>query len=335
MLYMGYGECEGVPASLSLLGLVWWHLGLAFPPQGQPPPPPPPPRHSLASGAAWASRKEADLATTRPQLGLGFFIIPIARGLGFRVRVGIAAWAEARRGDEAGLVGLRRPVRRSERERGREAWRRRRPCGGGGLAAAAIAPKRCPGLGGAWPGLEAGREPPRRRRRRRLRGGRRRFHHTTVRTHSCGKVVSDEKYRDPFKLGRKDLKNLYEDIRKELQASTTELREMCEYYFDGKGKAFRPMIVVLMARACNFHHNSSGEVQANQRSIAVIAEMIHTASLVHDDVIDDANSRRGKMTVNQVWGERKVNFFSWVPKKMKMRDLLTTSRKPLRRRQVL
>ncbi|XP_042328729.1 all trans-polyprenyl-diphosphate synthase PDSS1 isoform X3 [Sceloporus undulatus] len=133
-----------------------------------------------------------------------------------------------------------------------------------------------------------------------------RFHHTTVRTHSCGKVVSDEKYRDPFKLGRKDLKNLYEDIRKELQASTTELREMCEYYFDGKGKAFRPMIVVLMARACNFHHNSSGEVQANQRSIAVIAEMIHTASLVHDDVIDDANSRRGKMTVNQVWGERKA-----------------------------
>ncbi|XP_042328727.1 all trans-polyprenyl-diphosphate synthase PDSS1 isoform X1 [Sceloporus undulatus] len=81
---------------------------------------------------------------------------------------------------------------------------------------------------------------------------------------------------------------------------------MCEYYFDGKGKAFRPMIVVLMARACNFHHNSSGEVQANQRSIAVIAEMIHTASLVHDDVIDDANSRRGKMTVNQVWGERKA-----------------------------
>lgn len=48
------------------------------------------------------------------------------------------------------------------------------------------------------------------------------------------------------------------------------------------------------------------EVQASQRSVAIIAEMIHTASLVHDDVIDDANSRRGKMTVNQIWGERKV-----------------------------
>lgn len=48
-------------------------------------------------------------------------------------------------------------------------------------------------------------------------------------------------------------------------------------------------------------------MQASQRSVAIIAEMIHTASLVHDDVIDDANSRRGKMTVNQIWGERKVS----------------------------
>ncbi|XP_043365420.1 all trans-polyprenyl-diphosphate synthase PDSS1 isoform X3 [Dermochelys coriacea] len=198
-----------------------------------------------------------------------------------------------------------------------------------------------------------------------------RFHHTTTsRTCSCSKIVTDEKYKDPFKLGRKDLKNLYEDIKKEFLVSTAELREMCEYYFDGKGKAFRPMIVVLMARACNIHHNNSGEVQASQRSVAIIAEMIHTASLVHDDVIDDANSRRGKMTVNQIWGERKavlagdfilsaasvalarignttiisvlsqviedlVNSFSWAPKKMKMRDLLTTSRRPLRRLQVL
>lgn len=47
-------------------------------------------------------------------------------------------------------------------------------------------------------------------------------------------------------------------------------------------------------------------VQASQRAIALIAEMIHTASLVHDDVIDDASSRRGKHTVNKIWGEKKV-----------------------------
>uniref|UniRef100_A0A8C9FWV9 Decaprenyl diphosphate synthase subunit 1 n=1 Tax=Pavo cristatus TaxID=9049 RepID=A0A8C9FWV9_PAVCR len=132
------------------------------------------------------------------------------------------------------------------------------------------------------------------------------YHASTTHMCSCSKTVSDEKYQDPFQLGRKDLKNLYEDIKKELLVSTAELREMCEYYFDGKGKAFRPMIVVLMARACNIHHSNSREVQASQRSVAIIAEMIHTASLVHDDVIDDANSRRGKMTVNQIWGERKA-----------------------------
>ncbi|XP_031971122.1 decaprenyl-diphosphate synthase subunit 1 isoform X2 [Corvus moneduloides] len=134
-----------------------------------------------------------------------------------------------------------------------------------------------------------------------------RFHHTST-SHlcSCSKTISDEKYQDPFQLGRKDLKNLYEDIKKELLVSAAELKEMCDYYFDGKGKAFRPMIVVLMARACNIHHNNSKEVQASQRSVAIIAEMIHTASLVHDDVIDDADFRRGKRTLNQIWGERKA-----------------------------
>lgn len=47
-------------------------------------------------------------------------------------------------------------------------------------------------------------------------------------------------------------------------------------------------------------------MQARQRSVALVAEMIHTATLVHDDVIDDASSRRGKHTVNKVWGEQKV-----------------------------
>ena len=38
----------------------------------------------------------------------------------------------------------------------------------------------------------------------------------------------------------------------------------------------------------------------------MISEMIHTASLVHDDVIDGSDKRRGKTTINEVWGERKV-----------------------------
>ncbi|XP_014442051.1 decaprenyl-diphosphate synthase subunit 1 isoform X1 [Tupaia chinensis] len=133
-----------------------------------------------------------------------------------------------------------------------------------------------------------------------------RSHHMTSAVSCHSETQSSEKYTDPFKLGWRDLKGLYEDIRKELLISTTELKEMSEYYFDGKGKAFRPIIVVLMARACNSHHNNSRDMQASQRTIALIAEMIHTASLVHDDVIDDASSRRGKHTVNKIWGEKKA-----------------------------
>ncbi|XP_051007191.1 all trans-polyprenyl-diphosphate synthase PDSS1 isoform X2 [Acomys russatus] len=132
------------------------------------------------------------------------------------------------------------------------------------------------------------------------------FHQRTPATCCCSQTQSGEKYTDPFKLGWRDLKGLYEDIRKELHISTRELKDMSQYYFDGKGKAFRPIIVVLMARACNIHHNNSRDMQASQRSIALIAEMIHTASLVHDDVIDDASSRRGKNTVNKIWGEKKA-----------------------------
>ncbi|XP_026093323.1 all trans-polyprenyl-diphosphate synthase PDSS1 isoform X1 [Carassius auratus] len=119
-------------------------------------------------------------------------------------------------------------------------------------------------------------------------------------------ICNDAKLKDPFSLAQKDLQNLYEDIKKQLLVSKAELKALCDYYFDGKGKAFRPMIVILMARACNVHSNKEGVLLPAQRSIAMISEMIHTASLVHDDVIDDSGTRRGKNTINKVWGERKA-----------------------------
>ncbi|KAF4087769.1 hypothetical protein AMELA_G00074420 [Ameiurus melas] len=129
---------------------------------------------------------------------------------------------------------------------------------------------------------------------------------TAARTRSCCRIHSDAKLKDPFSLAQEDLNNLYEDIKKQLLVSKAELKALCDYYFDGKGKALRPMIVVLMARACNVHSNRDGHLLPAQRSIAMISEMIHTASLVHDDVIDGADMRRGKTTINEVWGERKA-----------------------------
>ncbi|XP_029955223.1 all trans-polyprenyl-diphosphate synthase PDSS1 [Salarias fasciatus] len=122
----------------------------------------------------------------------------------------------------------------------------------------------------------------------------------------CRMTHSDAKPKDPFMLAQRDLTSLYDDIKKELFVSKEELKNLCDYYFDGKGKAIRPMIVVLMARALNIHSNRSGDLLPGQRVVAMISEMIHTASLVHDDVIDGSDKRRGKRTINEVWGERKA-----------------------------
>jgi len=111
---------------------------------------------------------------------------------------------------------------------------------------------------------------------------------------------------NPFKLAENDLNSLYADIRKELWTERPELEEIAGYYFDGQGKAFRPMVVVLIARALNHHINRRADLLESQKTVAMVTEMIHTASLVHDDVIDTADTRRGKASVNVLWGQKKA-----------------------------
>lgn len=103
-----------------------------------------------------------------------------------------------------------------------------------------------------------------------------------------------------------DLRQLFIDIRKELNAEDAELRSLAQYYFDGQGKAIRPLIVTLMARAINFHIlGIDGYLSKSQRRLAMILEMLHTATLVHDDVIDGSDQRRGKASVNALWDQKK------------------------------
>lgn len=104
---------------------------------------------------------------------------------------------------------------------------------------------------------------------------------------------------------------------------TSNLGRMTHYYFQQGGKMLRPTVSLLMGSACNTSSNRSISeellamplsersdiashlsVCQNQYKIGMIAEMIHTASLVHDDVIDEANTRRGSASVNAVWGNK-------------------------------
>lgn len=80
----------------------------------------------------------------------------------------------------------------------------------------------------------------------------------------------------------------------------TMLADMVEYILNSRGKALRPTLTMLCAAATS----PSGSFGKRTMLAAMLVEMIHTASLVHDDVIDESDLRRGKASVNARWQSR-------------------------------
>ena len=78
------------------------------------------------------------------------------------------------------------------------------------------------------------------------------------------------------------------------------LSAAAEHLFGAGGKRLRPAIVLLISRATMLEQ----DITPRQRRLAEITEMIHTASLVHDDVVDEAEVRRGVPTVHSLFGNR-------------------------------
>lgn len=101
------------------------------------------------------------------------------------------------------------------------------------------------------------------------------------------------------------LDNLREPIRQELREFDRFFREamrsriglvdlIARYIVRQKGKRVRPILVLLSAKAC-------GTVTEGTFRAATLVEILHTATLVHDDVVDDADTRRGFASINAVW----------------------------------
>ena len=86
-------------------------------------------------------------------------------------------------------------------------------------------------------------------------------------------------------------------VRKSLQSDVLLVSQVAEYIVTSGGKRLRPLIVLLTARALGY----SGTDQINA---AAIIEFIHTATLLHDDVVDSSVRRRGKDTANTVFGNQ-------------------------------
>jgi all-trans-nonaprenyl-diphosphate synthase len=97
-----------------------------------------------------------------------------------------------------------------------------------------------------------------------------------------------------------DLDTMLADLRSLIGAGHPILQAAAEHLFAAGGKRLRPGIVLLLSRALS----PDGELSPRHRRLAEITEMIHTASLVHDDVVDEASTRRGVDTVHSRFNNR-------------------------------
>ena len=97
-----------------------------------------------------------------------------------------------------------------------------------------------------------------------------------------------------------DLKLLTENLTQLIGARHPILAAAAEHLFTAGGKRLRPAIVLLASRATLLDQ----ELTQRHRRLAEITEMIHTASLVHDDVVDEADLRRNVPTVNSLFNNR-------------------------------
>jgi octaprenyl-diphosphate synthase len=92
-----------------------------------------------------------------------------------------------------------------------------------------------------------------------------------------------------------DLQAVDELILKRLQSDVVLINQIGHYIVGSGGKRLRPLLVLLAAKAC-------GYAGSRHHDMAAIVEFIHTATLLHDDVVDGSELRRNRDTANAVWG---------------------------------
>lgn len=91
-----------------------------------------------------------------------------------------------------------------------------------------------------------------------------------------------------------ELKNFEDHFRSSMRSNVPLLDKIMYYIVQRKGKQIRPMFAFLSAKLC-------GEVNESSYVAASLVELLHTATLVHDDVVDDSYERRGVFSINALW----------------------------------
>jgi len=98
-----------------------------------------------------------------------------------------------------------------------------------------------------------------------------------------------------YSLIKDDMSAVDTMIQSRLQSDVVLINQLGHYIINSGGKRLRPALAILCARACGYK-------EQQHINLATIIEFIHTATLLHDDVVDNSDMRRGRETANNLWG---------------------------------
>ena len=104
--------------------------------------------------------------------------------------------------------------------------------------------------------------------------------------------------KEVFDLLRDDLAAIEREFAEQSASPVSVITEIAEYLIAGGGKRIRPLLLLLSAK-------SLGCTSESRIKLGAVVEMLHTATLVHDDIIDEADTRRGRPSSNTTWGNSK------------------------------
>lgn len=94
-----------------------------------------------------------------------------------------------------------------------------------------------------------------------------------------------------------EMVRLNDALSNSLKSDNELLKSVTDYFLSAKGKQIRPMLVILSSKLF-------GEISQATLDAAVAVELLHSASLIHDDVVDESPARRGRRSVNSIWDNR-------------------------------
>ncbi len=104
--------------------------------------------------------------------------------------------------------------------------------------------------------------------------------------------------QDVLKEYQSDMERMEHRIHESLGTDVPLIQQVSKYILGAGGKRFRPLLLLLSARLCGYREHNA------EYLLGSVVEYIHTASLLHDDVVDEARVRRGRSSANSLWGNQ-------------------------------